>query len=72
MDSELTSVETTAYHWLKKYFRFPPTEEQDLLFQDLKSFIEDQAEPKSTFLMMGYAGTGKTTIIQALDRKSVV
>ncbi len=68
MDSELTSVETTAYHWLKKYFRFPPTEEQDLLFQDLKSFIEDQAEPKSTFLMMGYAGTGKTTIIQALAK----
>ncbi|WKN43089.1 ATP-dependent DNA helicase [Tunicatimonas pelagia] len=68
MDSELTSVETTAYHWLKKYFKFPPTEEQDALFQQLKNFIEDQNIPKATFLLMGYAGTGKTTIIQSLAK----
>ncbi|MEM9833183.1 MAG: AAA family ATPase [Bacteroidota bacterium] len=68
MNSALTSVETTAYHWLKKYFKFPPTEEQDLLFQHLKDFIEDPGKPKTTFLMMGYAGTGKTTIIQAVAK----
>ncbi len=68
MDSELTSVETTAYHWLKKYFKFPPTEEQDLLFQKIKDFIKEQGAPKATFLLMGYAGTGKTTIIQSLAK----
>ena len=68
MDSELTSVVTTAYHWLRKFFKYPPTEEQDQLFHQLQNFIEEQGTPKATFLLLGYAGTGKTTIIQSLAK----
>ena len=68
MEPTLTTVETTAYHWLKKYFKLPPTEEQDVLFHQLQQFIEHESISHSTFLMMGYAGTGKTTIIQALAK----
>ena len=68
MESSLTQVETTAYHWLKKYFKLPPTDEQDALFQSLRDFIEHETSPKATFIMKGYAGTGKTTIIQALAK----
>ena len=68
MEPSLTSVETTAYHWLKKYFKLPPTDEQNTLFHQLQAFIEDSGSVKSTFLLMGYAGTGKTTIIQALAK----
>lgn len=68
MESTLTQVETTAYHWLKKYFKFPPTEEQDTLFRSLREFLEQEGSEKATFLLKGYAGTGKTTIIHALAK----
>jgi len=47
--------------------RFPhePTKLQDLLLKKLANYIIDR-EDRSFFLIKGYAGTGKTTIISAL------
>ncbi|MGD1891615.1 MAG: ATP-dependent RecD-like DNA helicase [Cyclobacteriaceae bacterium] len=68
MEPSLTQVEPTAYHWLKKYFKLPPTEEQDALFHELRDFIEKEGDTKATFILKGYAGTGKTTVIQAVAK----
>lgn len=42
-----------------------PTNEQDDLIQKLSQFVIDM-DPRSVFLLKGYAGTGKTTVISAL------
>ncbi len=42
-----------------------PTQDQDKLISGLSEFIMDD-DSKSLFLIKGYAGTGKTTIISAL------
>ena len=53
------------YKELKHFFGYPPTAKQDLLMSKLIRFIESPNE-RALFVLRGYAGTGKTTIISAL------
>ncbi len=46
---------------------FEPTEGQFILLKELSAYIESSRE-KEVFLIKGYAGTGKTTIVNALVR----
>ncbi|GHV42824.1 ATP-dependent exodeoxyribonuclease [Bacteroidia bacterium] len=50
---------------IQKHFPFEATKDQNRLFKELAIFLENWDE-KSLFLMRGYAGTGKTTVISAL------
>lgn len=50
---------------LKKNFAFTPTEEQGVLIDKLVDFVCD-IDARGIFVLKGYAGTGKTTIISAL------
>lgn len=53
------------YLELKSQFGHTPTSKQDLLMQKLASFVDDNS-PRSLFIIRGYAGTGKTSILSAL------
>lgn len=44
---------------------FEPTRDQDALIQSLSEFLMDN-NPAKIFLIKGYAGTGKTTVISAM------
>jgi len=44
--------------------KFKPTSDQDQLMSGLSSFIMDN-NPNKVFLIKGYAGTGKTTVVSA-------
>ncbi|WP_405351650.1 ATP-dependent RecD-like DNA helicase [Nonlabens sp. Asnod3-H03] len=46
-------------------FPFVPTNEQDRALEELSSFVIDKDKDR-LFLLKGYAGTGKTTIISAV------
>lgn len=50
---------------LEASFDFEPTESQRLWFPAIADFIFSKKQ-NSAFLLMGYAGTGKTTLISAL------
>jgi exodeoxyribonuclease-5 len=52
---------------LKDNFDYEPTESQNDLISNLSAFISYQ-DQKQVFLLKGYAGTGKTTIISSLVR----
>ena len=54
-----------TYNNIKKYFGHQPTIKQDILIQSLAQFI-DNKDDRALFVLRGYAGTGKTTIISAL------
>ena len=56
------------YKLLLKDFPFTPTQKQDILLQQLSAFL---FEPKnnSIYVLKGYAGTGKTTVIGAIVKK---
>jgi exodeoxyribonuclease-5 len=47
------------------HFPFKPTKEQNQLLKDISEYITTLGS-KSIFLLKGYAGTGKTTIVSAL------
>lgn len=49
----------------EKYFPMKPTLQQVQVLEELSVFIND-ADPQSCFILKGYAGTGKTTIISTL------
>ncbi|EMR02688.1 conjugal transfer nickase/helicase TraI [Cesiribacter andamanensis AMV16] len=51
---------------LLQRFQHRPTEGQLRLFEKLNRFLLEQQEERSTFLLRGYAGTGKTTAVSAL------
>ena len=53
---------------LLKNFPFEPTPSQDLWFRSISEFIILN-QPKSVFLLKGYAGTGKTTLIGSLVKQ---
>ena len=57
--------ETEFYNLLKKEFPFEPTIKQDLVLQKLSGFLLSDLKD-SLFLLKGYAGTGKTTLIGTL------
>ena len=50
------------YSLIKQHFPFNPTSKQDILLLQLSEFILNDKE-NGVFLLKGYAGTGKTTII---------
>ncbi len=53
---------------LLKNFPFEPTPSQDLWFRSISEFIILN-QPKSVFMLKGYAGTGKTTLIGSLVKQ---
>ncbi|TNJ41713.1 AAA family ATPase [Tamlana fucoidanivorans] len=50
------------YSLIKQQFPFQPTLKQDIVLQQLSEFIFGKY-PKALYVLKGYAGTGKTTII---------
>ncbi|TCK69108.1 exodeoxyribonuclease-5 [Winogradskyella wandonensis] len=50
------------YRLIKSKFPFQPTEKQDIVLMQLSEFIFDK-NPSSLYLLKGFAGTGKTSII---------
>ncbi len=57
--------EREFYELLKKDFPFEPTLKQDIVLQKLSSFMLSGSKD-DLFLLKGYAGTGKTTLIGTL------
>ncbi len=55
----------TFYKFLKEKFPHTPTLKQDVVLQQFSEFIFSE-EKENLFLLKGYAGTGKTTIIGTL------
>lgn len=53
------------YQLLKKKFPFEPTIKQNIVLQQLSEFVYDNT-PNTLYLLKGYAGTGKTSIIGTL------
>ncbi|MBA9077481.1 ATP-dependent DNA helicase [Rufibacter quisquiliarum] len=51
---------------LKANFPFEPTADQSQLFHKLEQFILRKTGLKEVFLLKGFAGTGKTTVVSAL------
>jgi exodeoxyribonuclease-5 len=50
---------------LRQYLGHEPTQAQDALLDQLATFIANP-DAEETFLLTGYAGTGKTTVVAAL------
>ncbi len=57
--------ETEFYELLKNDFPFDPTLKQDIVLQKLANFVLSSTKD-ALFLLKGYAGTGKTTLIGTL------
>ncbi len=53
------------YRLLKKKFPFEPTVKQNIVLDQLSEFVFDPT-PNSLYLLKGFAGTGKTSIIGTL------
>ncbi|WP_347156950.1 ATP-dependent DNA helicase [Pontibacter chitinilyticus] len=51
---------------LRNNFPFEPTEDQARLFARLDQFILAKEQERPVFLLKGYAGTGKTTVVTSL------
>ena len=51
---------------LARQFSFEPTESQTLLFKKMEAWLTDTQTLKPTFVLKGYAGTGKTSFLAAL------
>lgn len=49
---------------LHQHFHLTPTSGQKALFRKLGRFMEDESE-RSVFILKGYAGTGKTSVLDA-------
>ncbi|KFF08532.1 ATP-dependent DNA helicase [Flavobacterium hydatis] len=53
------------YSLLQKKFPFSPTYKQDIFFQKIAIFLTDTTND-TIFVLKGYAGTGKTTVISTI------
>ncbi|MFT7352146.1 MAG: RecG-like helicase, partial [Flavobacterium sp.] len=53
------------YSILSNNFPFQPTTKQDIFFQKIAIFITN-GKNDELFLLKGYAGTGKTTVISTI------
>ena len=53
------------YSLIKQQFPFEPTVKQNIVLQQLSEFIFSKA-PNLLYVLKGYAGTGKTTIVGAI------
>jgi len=61
----LNSKTKKFYSVLKQNFPFEATSKQDIFFQQISEFVE-ASNSSDIFILKGYAGTGKTTIISTL------
>lgn len=52
---------------IKKYFGHQPTEQQETVIEQLSDFVSQKADRK-LFILKGYAGTGKTSLVSALTK----
>ncbi|MEW4924568.1 AAA family ATPase [Algibacter sp. 2305UL17-15] len=59
----MTSAE--FYSLIKSQFPFQPTIKQDIVLQQLSQFIFNKT-PNTLYLLKGYAGTGKTSIVSTV------
>jgi exodeoxyribonuclease-5 len=57
----------TPAQLLRQFFPFTPTAGQEELFERLGTFLSS-SQKRNVFLLKGYAGTGKTTIISTLRK----
>lgn len=53
------------YNVLRRQFPFTPTYKQDIFFREISEFITD-TNNDTIFVLKGYAGTGKTTVISTI------
>ena len=53
------------YGTLQKRFPFVPTYKQDIFFQKIAIFLTEP-QNDTIFVLKGYAGTGKTTVISTI------
>lgn len=60
----MTDTISLALNW-QHAFAYPPTEGQKEVIGQISAFITDQ-NPDNIFLLKGYAGTGKTSLISSL------
>ncbi|WP_426492550.1 ATP-dependent DNA helicase [Hymenobacter sp. 102] len=51
---------------VRDHFPYEPTQDQATLFKQLDKFLGDALPGRKAFVLRGYAGTGKTTVISAL------
>lgn len=51
---------------IRKYFPHQPTGGQERFFSHMDLFLAAEIPPMSTFILRGYAGTGKTSVVAAL------
>ncbi len=58
-------ISAQFYSILKKQFPFQPTVKQDVFFQKISEFITNSNNDE-IFVLKGYAGTGKTTVISTI------
>ena len=56
---------TNFYSILSRNFPFQPTTKQDIFFQQIAEFITNNNK-QEIFVLKGYAGTGKTTVIATI------
>src|SRR5690606_29439713 len=56
---------TQFYALIKQEFPFSPTRKQDIVIQQLSEFIFSKTQ-NSVYVLKGYAGTGKTTIVSTI------
>lgn len=62
--SPLTPQGESLYTLTRQFFPFVPTEEQNAVLADLCRFATDRS-PGDVFVLNGFAGTGKTTLMGA-------
>lgn len=62
--SPLTPQGESLYALARQFFPFAPTGEQDTVLTDLCRFATDR-DPGDVFVLNGFAGTGKTTLMGA-------
>ncbi len=55
-----------AYEHIMEEFPFEPTPEQETAIRMLAEFVVNGSSAKPAFILKGYAGTGKTTVVGAL------
>ena len=63
-------IDRFLYSQIIAQLGFEPTEQQQLLIEQLSKFLVSQQRDK-TFLLKGYAGTGKTSVVSALVKSLV-
>ena len=54
------------YQRIRKYFPHSPTADQEYFFNAMDAFLDKEIPTGATFILKGYAGTGKTTVLAAL------